>query len=597
MDEQQWLFVPAHSGFFIKNRTLIDSSPELCLLAGGSPLKIASCTGTGGTDYTSKRLWNRDAGNPSVLTNKYMKDLGRPNYLQATENNELEFGSVDASSSKWSIAKHYGTIRNFEQGPEQCLTLADNNINIQFTPCTNEPDQDWRLSEITPGYQKITSRALTVDSDKCLGSDLTMIDCQGSGYVSQRSWTYKKVFNPSGVAGAFINKYRTDLGRDEVLGSSDGRLQMLPRLQARGEKWQVELQALAVAKRPMLGNKPVLLLHTQYSNWPPTDFEKVKGGFIGNAEETRSFAAAMLTASHNRLRFMVDSVTGLDLGPRPEDCPSTALRLKAMELARNKGYDTGKYAYIAVEIPSTSCSWVGLAARPGSWAMANDNGWKPWLWQHEFGHSLGGPHAKSLEHCQSHQGIVEVGGEGCTVTNAGDVSDSLNGGAGKLTPIPYQYFAGWLTDEEVPEVVANGEYRISPLFGDNKPGASKGLRIFRSDGTYLMVEFRQPHLPFEDWSPTDPFVNGVIVRIANFAPGYVSSTLVDTTPDSAKGMQDAPLMKGKSLNDLLSGKKITVREVASTGATILVSDIDISGTVPAPAPTPAAATQGEEVED
>lgn len=301
---------------------------------------------------------------------------------------------------------------------------------------------------------------------------------------------------------------------------------------------------------------------------------EVQRGFFGSPGDNRSFVNAVNLSSDKNLHFTGDAVTGLDLGPRPSDCPSTELRNQAIYLARQKGFDASKYDYVAVEIPSTSCSWAGLAARPGLWAMGNGVGWKPWMWQHEFGHSLGGPHAKSLERCPyDNREVVQIGGSGCVVTATGDPSDTLNGGGSRLYPIPYLYYAGWLTDEQFPEALKNGTYKIAPLFREANATVVKGLRLFRSDGSYLTLELRKPLPGFENWAADHPFVNGVIVRIAEFSGNSVSNTLVDTTPESSDGTKDAPLKQGMSVDDVLSGKRITLVHIDEAGATIEISNI------------------------
>ncbi|MFH7445127.1 lectin, partial [Pseudomonas syringae pv. tagetis] len=73
----------------------------------------------------------------------------------------------------------------------------------------------------------------------------------------------------------------------------------------------------------------------------------------------------------------------------------------------------------------------------------------------------------------------------------------------------------------------------------------RGLQLYRRDGSYLTLEIRALSPGFESWSPDDTFVNGVIVRVARFCRNSLSNTLVDTTPDSQRGMKDAPLEQDK----------------------------------------------------
>ncbi|KAA8697765.1 Lectin repeat domain protein [Pseudomonas caricapapayae] len=573
---QQWLFTPVGPRLYIKNKALGELQQQMCLFAENqNSVKMATCASAGSNDYQSKRLWSREGNTPSLLSNKYISDRGYDNYLHSNADEQLVFGSPRDDGVNWMIAKRYGYIRNVERGQETCLALSSNNVDVEFSPCKSDPRQDWRMSLIAAGYDKLTNRSLAGgEREKCLGSTVKMMDCQGSGYTSQRSWSYSRPLLVSVPGFILRNKFRNDLGGQETLGFSGDTVQMVPAIQSPAVTWHFELQAPSIPQRPVTGKESkVLLLHAKYSNEPATDLAKVQQGFVGSPGDNYSFINAVRMASGGQLTFKVDTVTDLDLGPLPSDCPSTELRHKAINLARERGFDASSYNYVAVEIPSTSCSWAGLAAMPGSWAMGNGTGWKPWMWQHEFGHSLGGPHAKSLERCSYRQNVVQISGNECVVTDSGDPSDTLNGGGSRLYPIPYLYYAGWLTDQQFTEVIRNGRYEIAPLFKEATASVVRGLHLYRSDGSYLTLEFRALSPGFESWSPDDPFVNGVIVRVARFGRNSVSNTLVDTTPDSEGRMKDAPLVQGKSLDDLLSGKRITVIGIADKGATVEISDL------------------------
>ncbi|EPM44302.1 lectin [Pseudomonas syringae] len=576
-DSQQWIFTPNGTMLYVKNKLLATSAQEMCLFAANSnSVKMAACASADSNDYPSKRLWRRDGNNPSVLSNKYIGDLGEANYLNSSASGQPIFGSKEDGSASWSIAKRYGYIRNVEKGQETCLALSPDEVNVEFSPCKSVVGQDWRMSFITSGYDKLTNRALLDrDAEKCLGPDSKIVNCQGTGYTSQRSWSHSRNFVSPADGFTLANKYRNDLaGGNMVLGFAGNTIQMVPESRSNAVTWNFELAVPKIPRRPVAGDRKVLLLHTQYSDKPATDFAEVQRGFFGSPGDNRSFVNAVNLSSDKNLHFTGDAVTGLDLGPRPSDCPYTELRNQAVYLARQKGFDAIKYDYVAVEIPDTSCSWAGVAAKPGSWAMGNGVGWKPWMWQHEFGHSLGGPHAKSLERCPyDNREVVQIGGSGCAITAAGDPSDTLNGGGSRLYPIPYLYYAGWLTDEQFPEALKNGTYKIAPLFREANATVVKGLRLFRSDGSYLTLELRKPSPGFESWAADDPFVNGVIVRIAGFSGNSVSNTLVDTTPGSSDGMKDAPLKQGMSVDDVLSGKRITLDHIDEAGATIEISDI------------------------
>ncbi len=467
----------------------------------------------------------------------------------------------------------YGTIKNVALGSESCLTLQPDNSSVTFQRCQDTARQRWQLSQIMTGYLKITSEALAEENKEyCLGmnssaaqTEPTMMECTGSGFNSQRSW--KAAINQASAVSDIVytleNKYRNDLGKKEVLGHSNNRLQMVATSTTNDVSWQLSVPA-QVATRPVIGNKKVLLLHTHYSDRSANDLAAIKSAVFGSGTDFSSLVSAVRIASYGKLLLSGDTVSDIDLGPRPAICSSSVVA-QAQTLARAKGIEPNNYDYVFVEIPSTSCSWTGLAATPGRWIIGNASGHKPWMWQHEFGHNLGAPHATSLEGCTTNSlGIVQLDQQ-CRKTTAGDPSDTMNGGGSRLYPAPYLLYAGWLSDAQMPQIDKPGNYTLTPLFNTPNEGELKGLRILRRDGTYLTLEYRQPGTGFEGWASSDPFVNGVIVRVASFG-STVSNTLVDTTPGSADGMKDAPLMPGKSIDDVLSGKRITLLNIDARGA-------------------------------
>lgn len=474
----------------------------------------------------------------------------------------------------------YDTIKNVALGSNSCLTLQADNRSVAFESCENSSRQQWQLSQIMTGYLKIINKALAEgDKEYCLGTNVSgttaipaMMECSGSGYTSMRSWKVSPnaASASSGIVYTLENKYRNDLGKKEVLGQSDNRLQMVATSTSDDVSWQLSVPH-NITTRPVTGDKTVLLLHTHYSDKTANALAPIQAALFGTGTDYSSLTGALRIASYDKLRLTGNTLSDIDLGPRPTICSSSVVA-QAKTLAREKGVEPDSYDYVFVEIPATSCSWTGLAAMPGNWIIGNASGHKPWMWQHEFGHNLGAPHATSLEGCTANsQGIVQIDGQ-CTKTTSGDPSDTMNGGGSRLYPMPYALYAGWLTDSQVPQVDESGDYTLTPLFTAPKEGELKGLRIFRRDGTYLTLEYRQPSTGFESWEETDPFVNGVIVRIVSFGT-TVSNTLVDTTPGSTGGMKDAPLMPGKSIDDVLSGKRITLISVDADGAHVHIDNI------------------------
>ena len=124
---------------------------------------------------------------------------------------------------------------------------------------------------------------------------------------------------------------------------------------------------------------------------------------------------------------------------------------------------------------------------------------------------------------------------------------------------------GWLPD--VQTVSASGTYLLTPA---EISGTPRLVRVARSDGTYLNLEFRQPWgTMFDNFSASDPVVNGVSIRIAPATTSIVQSKLVDANP-STSTFTDAALGVGKTVVDPLTGVSITTLSVGPTGASVSI---------------------------
>ncbi|WP_199737312.1 hypothetical protein [Erwinia psidii] len=470
----------------------------------------------------------------------------------------------------------YATIKDLSAGNHLCMTLNADNRNISFSACQNVPRQHWKVSPQMVGFFKITSQALKGQSqEQCLGTTSnipTMMNCTGSGLQSHRAWqiTPRHSDAHNGIFYTLRNKFRNDSARREILGHTANRLAMVSESRSNEFTWQLTMPD-TLHTRPVVGVRKILILHAHYSDRAANPLERMRAAVLGTGNDTSSLASAVRLSSYGKLELKGDVVSDINLGPRPATCSNDVVG-QAKTLAQQKGIDVDSYNYFFIDIPSTSCAWTALAQIPGNWIIANNNGERHWMWQHEFGHNLGAPHATSLEGCSldSH-GVVQID-EKCRRTTVGDPSDTMNGGGRRLYPAPYVLYAGWLTAEQFPLVNGSGSYTLTPLFDATNSHGVKALRILRSNGSYLTLEYRQASGGFENWSADSPFVHGVIVRIATFGQN-VTNQLVDTTPGSANGMADAPLMPGKSVDDLLSGKRITLLRVDAQGAHVRVDDI------------------------
>lgn len=467
-------------------------------------------------------------------------------------------------------------LKNLQRGDAECLAWQPGGDTAAFSACDGSATQNWTVAKLD-GYVTIRNRASDArNEDRCLrtfpdgnAGRVALGTCQGDGYTSMRQWQAE-----TGLDGRLTlrNKYRGDLGRTELLTASDDTagVAMLPPAADASASTFVYPEPLPLPTRPVAGARSALLLVSHFNDSKPADAGIVSGAVFGSGDDDSSLRRYVEVASRGKLRLQGETLDAVNLGDRPATCDSSAIRAAAAKAALARGVDPAKFDYLFVDLPKmSSCNWAGLAAKPGNWILSNASGHGYWMWSHEFGHALGAGHPQSLVDCPTPGGTVEVGGA-CKVGKVDDPSDTMGGGGRRLYPASYQHFTGWLGDADVPEIRHTGTYRLAPLWGD-APGA-KAYRLARADGTTLWLEFRQPLTGFDDWKADDPFVNGVIVRTVKHGGNSLTNTLVDTTPGSAKGMKDAPLMPGHALHDTLSGKIVIVKSVGPDGAVVEVKN-------------------------
>ncbi|WP_244130174.1 carbohydrate-binding protein [Burkholderia sp. BCC0044] len=469
------------------------------------------------------------------------------------------------------------TLTNLSRGDGQCLAWRPADNAAVFAACDGGAAQDWTF-EPRDGFQRIvnTGASAARGTKMCLhaaagdtGMGRVAVGVCSEGDQTMRDWRPDRGLDGQAVFG---NRYRVNTGRTaEVLAPRDGGAGVATQ-NLRGQPSSIWKSAVSIApsQRPLLGDKSVLLMVTHFNDSKPADSEVVRKAVFGDGDDHASLRRYLEVASRGKLTLHGQTLDSVNLGERPATCDSGAIRAAARNAALARGVNPDKFNYLFVDLPRmSSCNWGGLAATPGNWILSNASGHGYWMWSHEFGHNLGAKHPGSLVDCPTPGGTVEVGGA-CRAGKIDDPADTMGGGGRRLYPASYQLFAGWLGAADVPEIHADGTYRLAPLWGD-APGA-KAYRIARADGSTLWLEFRQPQRGFDDWKSDDPFVNGVIVRTVAHGGNVVTNTLVDAMPGSPAGMKDAPLMPGHALHDTLSGKIITVQSVGPDGAVVDVTN-------------------------
>jgi chitodextrinase len=228
------------------------------------------------------------------------------------------------------------------------------------------------------------------------------------------------------------------------------------------------------------------------------------------------------------------------------------------------GIDTTKYDNIVYMWPqAASCGWGGMGQLFGklSWI----NGWlavRPLA--HEVGHTMGVHHSGSLECTVNGARVTISSPDNCDRIEYGDPF-SVMGGTTRQWTNWNRAQVGWIPEKIT--ITRAGTYTVAPEEFSAQP---RLLRVARGDGNYFYFEFRQPSGAYDNFSATDPAVNGVLVRLAPDTTTVAQSALVDMTPATST-RNDAALLVGQTFSDPVSGISVTTTAVAPQGATIDVS--------------------------
>ncbi len=227
------------------------------------------------------------------------------------------------------------------------------------------------------------------------------------------------------------------------------------------------------------------------------------------------------------------------------------LQNDARAAATVAGFDPANYDFDLTcfgPVPGWSWSGLGWVGAPGIWLR---NAFTIGVAAHELGHNLGLNHANFWE-----TGGRSIIGPGASV-EYGDVYDTM--GVASAGPAHFNVrnkcYLNWLPTNAVITVTTSGTYRLE---AHDNPAASgvRALKLTRDADTNYWVEFRQQYTA-NAW-----MMNGVTLRWAGH--GNAQSDLLDTTPGSAFGKNDAALVVGRTFSDVAAGVHITALRKTGT---------------------------------
>jgi hypothetical protein len=320
-------------------------------------------------------------------------------------------------------------------------------------------------------------------------------------------------------------------------------------------------------------SKNVALLLVNFSVNPtakPWTVAQAQGIMFTNANSVANYFAeesfGALTMTGNVLPADGSYLT---ITSDPTQCNYTDIATKAKAEAANRGISLAGYTNIQYAFPSASCGWAGLAYVPGTETWIN-NALGLRVSSHELSHNFGVHHASTISCTESGVRVALSSNlANCSYSEYGDPFSVMGSANTRHTHDQQLASLGWLSGSNLQTVASAGTYSLATA--DDPGAAVKAIRVARGDGTYVYLELRQPvGSNFDNFSPSDPAVNGVTLRISGDWGTIVQSKLIDTTPATAT-WDDAPLAVGATFTDPLSGANITTVSIASRTAQVLIS--------------------------
>lgn len=252
-------------------------------------------------------------------------------------------------------------------------------------------------------------------------------------------------------------------------------------------------------------------------------------------------------------------------------------QMTAAGLKRGTDYDV----YVAT-FPQINVGWAGLSnLRDADWINGS---YSAGVTGHELGHSLGLPHAHSIE-----AGTDMFGTPGTTsqTNEYGHPFDIMGrGGATSHFNVLYKWRVGWEDADEIKEVKQSGTYRIYAQDNPVHKGRLIGLRVPSGNVNYgYWFEYR---------TISTTARNGATVMFQGFRTATnLDSWYLDTTPGSRTSSDetDGVLAVGKSFKDKYG--ETTFKALAiNSGTWTEEGYVDLEVTIPGTVPTALARNGG-----
>lgn len=271
----------------------------------------------------------------------------------------------------------------------------------------------------------------------------------------------------------------------------------------------------------------------------------------------------------------------------------------ALTNAIEQGFDPTGYDTIVFGTDVPNCGFGGfyhLMAIPGYGnikSVVNVSNFFSQNFAHELGHAMTLSHSNALD-CVAADGVTPVAysynSGTCISIEYGDHFDVMGSG-------PYRHFNNFQKEKLgfIPSVniktidrsSVGGTFDLYPQEDTPTGVRLSSIKIIPYDpkfslwgifDSYLTLEYRKPFGVWDNFSLTDPVVNGVTLRYktntySSSSPGGIgfTSSIIDAHPNTST-FDDAPLAIGETYLDKASTRKIKILSLSPIKTTISISD-------------------------
>jgi len=299
-----------------------------------------------------------------------------------------------------------------------------------------------------------------------------------------------------------------------------------------------------------VGTKRVLYIRVAYADNPSLEPQT-----LADAQSMLAAVGQYMTDNSWGALTLAPTITDLVVLPRSESWYISAGALALLQDARaaaaaaSPSWNWTDYDLDIVRYRGGPGSFLGQAyiGGRGMWLKTSSAG----VAAHELLHNLGLYHANLWQPAEPHT----VVGPGTSV-EYGDPFDIMGTALTKHhLNACYKNTLDWLPSSGVAVAAASGLYRIAAHDSGDAfdPNMQYALKIPLSAAPDYWVEFRQsPLLADNQW-----LMNGVLVRMTPWGQSNGGTSLLDTTPASPDGTNDAALAIGRTFSDPTTGVHIT----------------------------------------